>query len=67
MYLNKDQKNGLSISGLKAFIKSIENTRIATHSSGKKLIRLSLQKVESHITTAMNPFCDYYLPADPGP
>ena len=26
IYLNKDNKNGLSISGLKAFIKSIENT-----------------------------------------
>ena len=26
IYLNKDSKNGLSISGLKAFIKSIENT-----------------------------------------
>ena len=26
IYLNKDHKNGLSISALKAFIKSIENT-----------------------------------------
>ena len=25
IYLNKDNKNGLSISGLKAFMKSIEN------------------------------------------
>ena len=27
---------------------------------------MSLQKVESHVTTAMNPFCDDYLAADPG-
>ena len=28
---------------------------------------MSLQKVESHVTTAMNPFCDDYQAADPGP